>query len=54
MGTKMEPKLTPKALQSGVGQGLSCSLRFSCDFLNFLKENVADFPEFVGNAKIVS
>ena len=48
------PKIVPKALESGVGQGLSCSLRFSYDFLNFFKENVVDCPEFVGKAKIVS
>ena len=47
-------KIVPKTLQSGVGQGLSCSLRFSCDLHNFFNENVADFVKFVGKAKIVS
>ena len=51
-GDQNVAKIDPKALQSCVGQGLSFSLRFSCDSLIFFKENVADFPKFDGKAKI--
>ena len=44
-GDQNGAKIVPKALQSGVGQGLSCSLRFSCDFFKDFQRKCCRFSK---------